>query len=64
MTSSQKVSNTFDKKSQIRYLSLSPNEKDYIQFTRTLPSSNPIRTASPDIIVKPEKIPSTRNPFE
>jgi hypothetical protein len=61
----QKTS-TFSKPSvqKSRYVSLSPTEKDYILFTRSLPSSNPIRIASPDPHTNPEKIPSTKNPFE
>ena len=38
------------------------NRNEYIQQTKTLPTSNPIRSPSPDYLLREEKIPMTSNP--
>lgn len=43
-------------------LSPSSDAKELVQYTRNFPSSNPIKTARPDLLSFVERIPMTQNP--
>lgn len=45
-----------------KVLSPSTDVKEYFQYTRNFPSSNPIKSARPDLLSFVERIPMTTNP--
>ena len=51
-----------DQPKDVRLLSPSPDVKEYFQYTRNFPSSNPIKSARPDLLSFVERIPMTQNP--
>ena len=51
-----------DQPRDLRILSPSPDVKEYFQYTRNFPSSNPIKSARPDLLSFVERIPMTQNP--
>lgn len=51
-----------DQPKDLRIQSPSPETKEYYQYTRNFPSSNPIKSARPDLLSFVERIPMTQNP--